>query len=78
MVYCCPDAMKRKRITFMMFLFSLRTSNIEINDMQTKVFIVIKMYGLTLEMGFVFIKLIFLEMSDFIFFLIRRFCIEIR
>ena len=70
--------MKRKRITFMMFLFSLRTSNIEINDMQTKAFIVIKMYGLTLEMGFIFIKLIFLEMSDFIFLLIHRVFIEIR
>ena len=42
-----------------MFLFSLKISNIEINDMQTKSFIVMKMKGLTLEMGFIFIKVIF-------------------
>jgi len=56
----------------------LEKSNIEINDMQTKSFIVMKMKGLTLEMGFIFIKVIFLEMSDFIFVLVHWIFIEIR
>jgi len=46
--------------------------------MQTKSFIVMKMKGLTLEMGFIFIKVIFLGISDFIFVLVHWIFIEIR